>query len=123
MIFLATASLFGALAIIGHTTKIDLSGMGGFLMMGLIGLVIGSVLNLFLASTTLGWILTYVGIAIFIALTIYDTQRIKNNVIFALASNDEQMLKRVGVIGALILYLDFINLFIRLLRLFGRRRR
>ncbi len=121
--FFATASLFGAMALIGHTTKINLSKWGGYLLMGLIGLLIGSVLNLFLASSAFDWILTYAGIGLFLALTVYDAQWIKRSVAMALEQGDEAMLGRTGVIGALALYLDFINLFLRLLRLFGRRRR
>jgi hypothetical protein len=90
--------------------------------MGLFGLIIGSVVNLFLVSEALGWVLTYVGIAIFIGLTAYDAQRIKNLVTVAVMQGDTLAEERIGVVGALILYLDFINLFLRLLRAFGRRR-
>jgi hypothetical protein len=120
--FLSTACLFGAMTLIGFTTKIDLTKMGGFLLMALLGLIIGSVINMFLASDGLDWILTFAGIAIFIGLTAYDTQRIKHMTAVALSNGSTTVETSVGVRGALILYLDFINLFLRILRLFGRRR-
>jgi uncharacterized protein len=121
--FVTTACVFGAMGIIGYTTKIDLSKWGSYLMMGLIGFLIGSVVNLFLASSTLEWILTYAGIVIFIGLTVYDTQRIKTMVAAAMRSSDQTAVQRIGLMGALRLYLDFINLFLLLLRLMGGRRR
>lgn len=120
--FLATACLFGAMTIIGYTTKMDLTQIGGFLLMALLGVIIGSIVNLFFANTVLDWILTFVGIIIFIGLTAYDTQRIKNMAMASVTSGDVAVAGRVSVIGALILYLDFINLFLRILRLFGKRR-
>jgi FtsH-binding integral membrane protein len=120
--FFATASLFGAMTIIGYTTKMDLSGFGSFLFMGLIGLIIASIANLFFASTTLDYIITYAGILIFIGLTVYDTQWIKNATTQAVVAGDTQLEARIGVMGALRLYLDFINLFLRILRATGRRR-
>jgi len=120
--FITTASIFGAMAIIGYTTKMDLSKWGSYLLMALIGLIIGSVVNLFLASSALEWILTYAGILIFIGLTVYDSQRIKIMVASAMRSADESAVQRMGLMGALRLYLDFINLFLMLLRLMGRRR-
>ncbi len=120
--FIAAASLFGAMGIIGYTTRVDLSKWGSYLLMGLIGFVIASVANLFFANSGLEWILSYVGIALFIALTVYDTQRIKTMVMGALQSGNETMAQRVGLLGALNLYLDFINLFLLLLRLLGKRR-
>lgn len=120
--FLSTACLFGAMTIVGYTTKMDLTSMGGFLLMGLLGLVIGSVINIFLASDGLSWILTFAGIAIFIGLTAYDTQRIKNMTLAALTSGNATFETSVSVRGALVLYLDFINLFLRILQLFSRRR-
>ena len=86
-------------------------------------LVIATFVNLFLASTPLMWITTYAGIALFIGLTVYDTQRIKKTMTASLAAGDEQVVTRLGVLGALTLYLDFINLFLLILRLLGRRRR
>jgi FtsH-binding integral membrane protein len=120
--FFATASMFAAMTIIGYTTKVDLSGFGSFLFMGLIGLVIASIANLFFASTTLDYIITYAGILLFIGLTIYDTQWIKNATTQAVMAGDTQLEARIGVMGALRLYLDFINLFLRILRATGRRR-
>ncbi len=119
--FLSTSLLFAAMSILGYTTKYDLTRLGGFLIMGLIGLIIGSIINLFLASDALDWILTYAGIAIFIGLTAYDTQRIKTMTAEAVATGQSGIEWRVGLRGALILYLDFINLFLRILRLFRQR--
>jgi FtsH-binding integral membrane protein len=110
------------MSVIGFTTKQDLTSWGKFLLIGLIALIGASVLNFFLASSALDWVLTYAGIALFLGLTMYHTQRIKQNTHAALASGDETMLARVSIMGALSLYLDFINLFLRLLRLFGKRR-
>ena len=121
--FITTACVFGAMGIIGYTTKLDLSRWGSYLLMALIGFLIGSIVNLFLASSTLEWLLTYAGIVIFIGLTVYDTQRIKTMVIAAMRSSDQTAVQRVGLLGALRLYLDFINLFLLLLRLMGDRRR
>jgi FtsH-binding integral membrane protein len=120
--FFATACLFGAMTIIGYTTSRDLTKLGGFLMMGLIGFLIGSVVNLFFASTAFYWLLTFAGIAIFIGLTAWNTQRIKNMTLAALQQGDDVAAQRIGIIGALSLYLDFVNLFLLLLRLGGRRR-
>ena len=120
--FFATACLFGAMTIIGYTTSRDLTKLGGFLLMGLIGFLIGSVINLFFASSAFYWLLTFAGIAIFVGLTAWNTQRIKNMTLTALQQGDELMAQRVGIIGALSLYLDFVNLFLLLLRLGGRRR-
>jgi len=121
--FVATASLFGIMGVIGYTTKMDLSKWGSYLLMGLIGLLVASIINIFFASSQVEWLLTYFGILLFLGLTIYDTQRIKKRVVVALAAGDSQVVQRVGLLGALSLYLNFINLFLRLLRLFGRRRK
>ena len=120
--FFATACLFGAMTIIGYTTSRDLTKLGGFLLMGLIGFLIGSVINLFFASSAFYWLLTFAGIAIFIGLTAWNTQRIKNMTLAAIQQGDALAVQRVGIIGALSLYLDFVNLFLLLLRLGGRRR-
>jgi len=120
--FFATACLFGAMTIIGYTTSRDLTKLGGFLLMGLIGFLIGSVINLFFASSAFYWLLTFAGIAIFVGLTAWNTQRIKNMTLAALQQGDELAAQRIGIIGALSLYLDFVNLFLLLLRLGGRRR-
>lgn len=123
MTFITTACVFGAMGIIGYTTKIDLSKWGSYLLMGLIGFLIGSVINLFFAYSVLELLLTYAGIALFVGLTVYDTQRIKHMVIEASQSNDEAIVQRVGLLGALRLYLDFINMFLLILRLFGKGRK
>jgi FtsH-binding integral membrane protein len=118
--FLVTAGTFGAMSLYGFMTKRDLTTAGNFLRMALIGLVIASLVNLFWRNSALYWIVTYAGILIFIGLTAYDTQKIKNIQAGALDSEDRE--RKVALLGALTLYLDFINLFILLLRLLGRRR-
>jgi len=120
--FITTASLFGAMGIIGYTTRIDLSKWGSYLLMGLIGFLIGTIANLFFGNSFFELILTYIGIALFIGLTVYDTQRIKRMVMGAMQSGNETAVQKIGLFGALSLYLDFINLFLLLLRLMGRRR-
>ncbi|MEP7052155.1 MAG: Bax inhibitor-1/YccA family protein [Pseudomonadota bacterium] len=117
--FFITAGTFGAISAYGYVTKRDLSGLGSFAMMGLIGLVIASVVNIFLHSTMIYWLLTFVGVIVFTGLTAYDTQKLKR---FAGTVSPADQSK-VALQGALILYLDFINLFVMLLRLFGDRRR
>lgn len=117
--FFITAGAFGATSLYGYITKRDLSRVGNIAFMALIGLLIASLVNFFLHSTALYWILTYVGVLIFVALTAWNTQRIKQ---LASQVNDETSAGRVAIIGALMLYLDFINLFIYLLRIFGSRR-
>ena len=121
--FVSTATLFAAMSFLGYFVRLDLSRLGAFLIMGLVGLVIATFVNLFLANSSLMWITTYAGIALFIGLTVYDTQRIKKSMTASLAAGDEQVVTRLGVLGALTLYLDFINLFLLILRLLGRRRR
>jgi len=122
--FGTTAVLFGILSVVGYTTKQDLSKWRGILFMSLIGLIVASVANMFLANSALDWIITYVGILIFMALTVYDTKRIKTMAYTAAMNTggDTAIVNRIGVLGALSLYLDFINLFLFILRLFGRRR-
>lgn len=120
--FLVTAGTFAGISVYGYTTKRDLTSIGSFLMMGLIGFVLASLVNFFLKSPALYWVLTYLGIIIFIGLTAYDTQKIKRLSAVLNGHNDQVMLRRVVLMGALTLYLDFINLFLLLLRLFGRRR-
>lgn len=121
-VFFSTAGLFGAMAVIGYTTKVDLTKMGSFLLMALVGLVIAGVVNLFFASSTFELILNVVGVFIFIGLTAYKVQHIKNMTLMAVVSGDAQSELKLGILGALTLYLTFINLFLRLLSLFGRRR-
>lgn len=117
--FFITGGMFGAMSLIGYVTKRDLSGMGNILFMALIGFLIASVVNLFFQSTVFYWILTYAGIAIFIGLTVWDTQKIKR---MAAGVNNASDAQRVAIMGALMLYLDFVNLFLLLLRVFGNRR-
>jgi len=116
--FFAAAGMFGIMAIYGAVTKADLSGVGSFLLMGLFGIIIASVLNWFFVSDTMHMLITYAGIAIFLGLTAYDVQRLQRLI------NEHAGDVPTGVIvkGALHLYLDFINIFLFLLRLFGRRR-
>ncbi|MFZ0545139.1 MAG: Bax inhibitor-1/YccA family protein [Candidatus Promineifilaceae bacterium] len=120
--FGVTAALFAFMSILGYTTKQDLTKWGPILILGLVGFLIGSVANFFIASTALQWILTYVGIAIFLGLTVYDTQRIKTMTMGAIMQNEATAVSKIGILGALRLYLDFVNLFLLLLRIFGRRR-
>ncbi|MFK7806010.1 MAG: Bax inhibitor-1/YccA family protein [Anaerolineae bacterium] len=122
MVFGVTTAMFLAMSVIGYTTKMDLSSWGSYLMMGVIGIIAASIGNIWLQSPVLHWVVSYAGVAIFLGLTIYDTQKIKNMTIHALASGDADNLKRIGVRGALSLYLDFINLFWFLLRILGRRK-
>jgi hypothetical protein len=118
--FAVTAGTFFFFSIYGLTTKKDLTGIGGLAMMGLIGVIIASVVNIFLKSSGLMWVMTFVGIAVFLALIAYDTQKLK--AMHATAAHDEEMSKKIAVLGALALYLDFINLFLLLLRIFGKHR-
>ncbi|HCT51370.1 MAG TPA: hypothetical protein DF712_02820, partial [Balneola sp.] len=104
----------------GYFTKKDLTSIGGFLIMALIGLIIATVVNIFLASSALYWVISYAGVAIFIGLTAYDTQKIKKMSLEVEADSEQG--KKGAVMGALALYLDFINMFIFLLRIFGNRR-
>jgi len=118
-VFFITAGTFGAMSIYGYTTKRDLTKLGSFLMMGLIGIIIASVVNIFMKSGMMHFVISVLGVLIFVGLTAYDTQKIKN---MYLASDDSEISGKKAVMGALTLYLDFINLFIMLLRLFGQRR-
>jgi len=120
--FIASAATFGVMSIIGYTTKIDLTKIGTFLLMGLIGLVIAMIVNIFWANSTLGWMVTFGGIFLFLGLTVFDTQRIKRMTATALQQGDEHIESHLGILGALSLYLDFVNLFLFLLRLTGHRR-
>ncbi len=119
--FFITAGTFGAMSIYGYLTKRDLTSMGNLCTMALIGIIIASIVNIFLHSSALYWMSTYIGIIIFVGLTAYDTQKIKNLNIIGNEGTDED--KKEAIMGALTLYLDFINLFIMLLRVFGQRRR
>ena len=118
--FFVTAGTFGAMSAYGYVTKRDLTNMGSFLMMGLIGMILASVVNLFLNNETVYWITTYVGILIFVGLTAYDTQKIKQMSVAALQGEETE--QKGAIMGALRLYLDFINLFLLLLRVMGSRK-
>ena len=118
--FFVTAGTFAAMSIYGYTTKKDLTSWGSFLFMGLIGIIIASLVNMFLQSTAMHWIITYAGVLIFIGLTAYDTQKIKEMNILGNEGTDEDTKEAIS--GALRLYLDFINLFLMLLRIMGDRR-
>ncbi len=119
VVFFITAGTFGVMAFIGYTTKTDLSSMGKILIMALVGLIIATVVNLFIKSSGLTLILSYVGVLIFVGLTAWDTQKIKQMLLQAPDAGEAS--QKIALMGALSLYLDFINLFIYLLRIFGKR--
>jgi len=118
--FFVTASMFAAMSAYGYVTKRDLTGVGNFMFMGLVGLIIASFVNFWMRSPMMYWLITYVGIAVFVGLTAYDTQKIKELNVIGNSGTEED--HKEAIHGALILYLDFINLFLYLLRLLGRRR-
>ncbi|HWA90660.1 MAG TPA: Bax inhibitor-1/YccA family protein [Rhizomicrobium sp.] len=118
-VFFITAAAFGGLSLWGYTTKSDLTGFGSFLIMGLWGLVIASLVNLFLHSAMTAWVISIAGVGIFSGLTAYDTQKIKE---MYYANDDGTLVTQKSIMGALRLYLDFVNLFLSLLRLMGSRR-
>jgi hypothetical protein len=118
-VFFISAGAFAAMSLYGYTTKRDLSGFGSFLLMGLIGVLIASVVNIFLQSSALHFVVSVVGVLVFVGLTAYDTQEIKS---IYLESDDSEVSGKKAIMGALKLYLDFINIFIMLLHLFGERR-
>lgn len=118
-VFFITAGTFGAMALVGYTTKTDLSSMGKILFMALIGLIIATIVNFFVKSSGLDLILSYVGVLIFVGLTAWDSQKIKQMMLQAPDAGEG--MQKMALLGALTLYLDFINLFIYLLRIFGKR--
>ena len=118
-VFFISAATFGAMSLYGYTTQRDLTGVGSFMFMGLIGIVVAMLVNVFLRSSGLDWAISVIGVLIFVGLTAYDTQRIKE---MYSPMDDGTSAGRKAVMGALSLYLDFINLFLMLLRLFGDRR-
>ena len=118
-VFFITAASFGALSLWGYTTNRDLTGMGSFLIMGLFGIIIASLVNIFLVSSMMQWIISVVGVVIFAGLTAYDTQRLKNEYVYG--AMDGEVMERSAIMGALSLYLDFLNLFTMLLHLMGSR--
>ena len=117
--FFITAAMFGGTSIIGYVTRIDLSKIGGILIMALFGIIIASIANLFIGSTNIEWIISYAGVIIFVGLTAWDTQKLKNMSMSIDSSSEEG--NKASIMGALALYLDFINLFLFLLRIMGRR--
>ena len=119
-VFFITAGTFGAMALVGYTTKSDLTSMGKLLFMALLGIIVASVVNMFVASSGLDLILSYVGVLVFVGLTAYDTQKIKQ--MCQAAPDASESTQKLALIGALSLYLDFINLFLYLLRIFGNNR-
>lgn len=117
--FMITAGTFGAMSLFGYVTKQDLTKFGSIALMALIGVIIASVVNIFLKSSTLYWIITIVGVLVFVGLVAYDTQKLKQ---LSRAGYDSETQRKLSVIGALTLYLDFINLFLFFLNIFGGRR-
>ncbi len=118
--FLTSALMFGGMSLYGFVTKRDLNGMGQFMMMGLFGIVIASLLNIFFQSDDLSWIISFIGVIVFTGLTAYDTQKMKS--MSYVMMEGSEVARKGAIMGALTLYLDFINLFLMLLRLFGSRR-
>jgi len=118
-VFFITAASFGALSLWGYTTQRDLTGMGSFLLMGLFGIIIASLVNIFVASTMLQWAVSVIGVLVFAGLTAYDTQRLKTEYMYG--AMDGEVMERSAIMGALSLYLDFLNLFTMLLSLLGGR--
>lgn len=118
--FFVTAAVFGAMCLYGHLTKRDLTSLGNLCLMALFGLILATLLNLFLKNAAVYWITTYLGILVFVGLTAYDAQRLK--AMAAAGAEGEETAKKAAIIGALALYLDFINLFLKLLRILGKRR-
>ncbi len=118
-VFFITAAMFGAMSLYGYTTKRDLSAMGAFMFMGLIGLIIAMIVNIFVQSSMLAFGISVIGVIVFTGLTAWDTQLIKN--LYLGSREDEDTLSKLAIMGALRLYLDFINLFLMLLRLLGNR--
>jgi FtsH-binding integral membrane protein len=120
-VFLITAISFAGLSLVGYTTKKDLSAMGAFLIMGLIGLIVASIVNMFMQSGAVAFAISVVGVLIFAGLTAYDTQKIKTTYLEMAHTGDQDWLGKAAIMGALSLYLDFINLFVMLLQLLGNR--
>lgn len=119
--FLVTAIAFAGLSLYGYTTKKDLSGFGTFLIMGVIGLIVASIVNIFLASSALAFAISVIGVLVFAGLTAYDTQNIKNTYLQHAMAADQEWLGKAAIMGALQLYLDFINMFMFLLQFLGNR--
>ncbi|MBA3037916.1 MAG: Bax inhibitor-1/YccA family protein [Desulfobacterium sp.] len=120
--FFICSATFIACSIYGMTTKRDLTSMGGFMAMGLIGIIIASVVNIFIRSSAMNMIISYIGVIVFVGLTAYDTQKLKNMALTQPSGLDAGVVRKGAILGALSLYLDFINLFLMLLRILGDRR-
>jgi FtsH-binding integral membrane protein len=120
--FFICAATFLVCSVYGMTTKRDLTSLGGFMMMGLIGIIIASLVNLFIRSSGMSMVISYIGVIVFVGLTAYDTQRLKNMALSQPAGLDAGVVRKGAILGALALYLDFINLFLMLLRIFGSSR-
>ncbi len=120
--FFICAATFLACSVYGWTTKRDLTSWGGFLMMGLIGIIIASLVNIFIRSSAMSMVVSYIGVIVFVGLTAYDTQKLKNMALTQPAGLDGAVVRKGAILGALSLYLDFINLFLMLLRIFGQSR-
>jgi FtsH-binding integral membrane protein len=118
--FFICSATFLACSIYGWTTKKDLTSLGGFFMMGLIGIIIASLVNIFIHSNAMTMIISYIGVIVFVGLTAYDTQKMKDMALTQPAGLDGEVIRKGAILGALSLYLDFINLFLMLLRIFGR---
>jgi FtsH-binding integral membrane protein len=119
-VFFITASTFGAMSIYGHTTKRDLTSMGSFLIMGVVGLLIASIANIFMQSSAMQFIISIIGVGIFTLLTAYDSQKIK--ALYYQTQNSAEVTQKLAIYGSLTLYMDFINLFVFLLQLLGVRK-
>jgi FtsH-binding integral membrane protein len=120
--FFICAGTFAACSIYGWTTKRDLTSLGGFLLMGLFGIIIATVVNMFIRSSAMSMVISYIGVFVFVGLTAYDTQKIKNMALTQPAGLDGAVIRKGAILGALSLYLDFINLFLMMLRIFGQSR-
>jgi hypothetical protein len=120
--FFICSATFLACSIYGWTTKRDLTSWGGFLTMGLIGIIIASLVNIFIQSSTVSIMVSYIGVIVFVGLTVYDTQKLKNMALTQPTDLDGAVVRKGAILGALSLYLDFINLFLMLLRIFGTSR-
>lgn len=120
--FFICAGTFAACSIYGWTTKRDLTSLGGFLLMGLFGIIIATVVNMFIGSSAMSMVISYIGVFVFVGLTAHDTQKIKNMALTQPAGLDGTVIRKGAILGALSLYLDFINLFLMLLRIFGQSR-
>lgn len=118
--FVITAAMFGFMGVLGYTTKTDLTKFGSIMMMGLVGLIIASLVNMFMQSETMEYVISFIGVLVFTGLTAYDVQKLKR--IGSSMALDSEVARKVTIMGALTLYLDFINLFLFLLRFFGGRK-